>query len=235
MNQQFGHSEYQSNNADRLFYVQEVMVFTYLYMFAVLVLSGVVAYATYASGLILDIFSNRAFFYGLIFAELALVFAANRVTQKNNVALSAITLFAYSIVNGLTLSVIFVVYEMQSIIGIFFVAAAMFGALGAFGYATKKDLTSIGQIGYMGLFGTIILMLANVFFFRSEGISLMVSVLFLALFIGITAYDTQKIKEMASYSDTNSKHTLAMRGSLILYLDFINMFLQLLRLFAKRR
>lgn len=235
MNQQFDPIDMRDTKVERLFFVQEVMIHTYLYMFAVLALSGIVAFATYASGLWFDIVTNSILFYGLLIGEVVIVMIANRVMQKNNVVVSAAMLLVYSVVNGMTLSVIFVLYDLQSIVGIFFVAAAMFGALGIFGLVTKKDLTSIGQIGYMGLFGAIILMIANAFIFKSDGLGLMVSVLVLAVFIGITAYDSQKIKEMARYNDHSSKHTFAMLGALTLYLDFINIFLQLLRLFGKRR
>lgn len=243
MNQNYsqdGFHEYEpydgrNTNVDRIFLVQNVLTRTYLYMFAVLVLSGIVAFTTYSSGLWLDILLNNTYFYGLLFGELVVVLFSNYVMRKNLVAVSALMLLIYSVVNGMTLSVIFVAYEAESIVGIFFVAAVMFGALGIFGIITKKDLSTIGKIGYMGVVGAIVFSLANLLIFKSESLNMGIGVAVLALFIGITAYDTQKIKEMAAYSSSENKNTLAMMGALTLYLDFINIFLRLLQLFGKKK
>lgn len=233
-------SMYQNNSqpnesgAERELHVQNVLVRSYLIMFGVLVLSGLVAFYTYTSGLVVTFYADSVLFYGLLIAELVIVMVANGAMARNAVKLSGVLLLAYSIVNGMTLSVVLDAYTSASIIGIFFVAAIMFGALAAYGVFTKKELTTIGKIGYMGLIGAIVLMIVNNFILRSGSMSLFLGVIVLALFIGITAYDSQKIKHMAYNCSSDQVNSIAMMGALNLYLDFINIFLNLLRLFGKR-
>lgn len=214
--------------------VRNVMTKTYLFMFAVLIISGIAAYATAASGLFFTIFSNRYIFYGMLIGEVVLVLVADIVMSKNQAVPSAICLLAYSIVNGMTLASIFYLYSLGSIVSIFLMAAGIFGIMAAYGAITKKDLTSLGSIGMMGLLGIILIGVVNMFFLKSEGISIGIAAVGLAIFIGLTAYDAQKIKQMARSNVNTSENVLAMFGALILYLDFINIFLKLLRLFGKR-
>lgn len=214
--------------------VRNVMTKTYLFMFAVLIISGIAAYATAASGLFFTIFGNQYIFYGMLIGEVVLVLVANVVMSKNQVVPSAICLLAYSIVNGMTLASIFYSYSLGSIVSIFLMAAGIFGIMAAYGVITKKDLTSLGSIGMMGLLGIILIGVVNMFFLKSEGISIGIAAVGLAIFIGLTAYDAQKIKQMARSNVNTSENVLAMFGALILYLDFINIFLKLLRLFGKR-
>jgi len=230
-----GYEPYHGNgyeyNAEQV--VQQVMSRTFLYMFGVLLLSGLSAYLTFSTDLLYTIAANRTLFYGLLIGELVIVFAANKVLSNNQTVPAALLLIAYSVVNGMTLSFVFAVYELGSVVNIFVIAALVFGAMAIFGFVSKKDLSSIGSIGMMGLFGIIILGVANIFM-KSSSLSLGIAIVGLAVFIGLTAYDTQKIKESASYDSGLSVNTLAMFGALTLYLDFINMFLKLLRLFARR-
>lgn len=213
---------------------QNIMSKTFLYMFVVLLISAFSAYYVAASNLVFALAGSRGTFFGFLIVELAVVFAAQWTMKKNLVLPSAVLLLCYALVNGATLSYIFLLYEMGSIISIFVMAAILFGALAAWGFVTKKDLTGIGQFGMMALIGVILLGIVNIFL-RSSGVSLAIAAVGLAIFIGLTAYDTQKIKKMASENSSFSPNVIAMFGALMLYLDFINIFLYLLRLFGKRR
>ncbi|SPJ14671.1 conserved membrane hypothetical protein [Syntrophobacter sp. SbD2] len=144
--------------------------------------------------------------------------------------------FAYSFLNGLTLSTIFLIYTKASIANTFFVTAGTFAAMSLYGYTTKRDLTSIGSFLMMGLIGIIIASFVN-FFFRSPAIYWLITYAGIAVFVGLTAYDAQKIKEMAyaGFSGSEDERKGAVIGALRLYLDFINLFLLLLRIFGSRR
>lgn len=214
--------------------VHIVLTKTFLFMLGVLLLSAAAASWTIMSGFYFTVFSNRIVFYGLLIGEIAIVIFANGTIAKNKTVISAVLLVLYSIVNGITLSSIFLIYDFSSIANIFLLAAAVFGCMAVFGLVTKKDLTSLGTIGIMGIFAVIILSVVNIFFLKSNSFSLMLSAIGLALFIGLTAYDLQKIKQLAASRSNLSTTTLAMYGALILYLDFVNIFLKLLRLFGRR-
>lgn len=215
--------------------VQKVMSRTFLFMFGVLLLSGVSSVLTLYTGFYFTILTTPFLFYGLLIAELILVFAGGNVMSKNLVVPSAILLFLYSIVNGITLSYIFVLFDLGSVVSIFFMSATIFGIMAIFGIITKRDLSSLGSIGMMGLIGIIVVGLINIVFLQSETLSLFTAVIGVAVFIGLTAYDCQKIKQLASSNAEINVNTLAMYGALMLYLDFVNIFLKLLRLFGKRR
>ncbi len=224
-----------SHSETRESYVQNVVLKTYIYMLAVLFVSGLFAYVTYATGRAYEMLSSGAF-YGFIIVELIVVIAANVCMKKDMVVPSAFLLVAYSVINGMTLSIIFIAYEMTSIIGIFFVTAALFGAMAFYGHTTKKDLTAMGSIMIMALLGLILVTVANVIFLKSSGVDLLLSYIGVGIFIGLTAYDAQKIKKMAyENSETVSPYSIAMYGALQLYLDFINLFLRLLRILGRRR
>lgn len=207
---------------------------TFIYMFGVLIISMLSAIWTIDSGFFMTVYSSKAVFYGFIIGELAIVVVAEIVMEKKNTILSAILLLAYSVVNGITLSSILLLYDITSVITFFGMAALIFGIMAVFGIVTKKDLTTIGQIGMMGLVAVVILLLANTFFLKNSVLDLVVTIVGLALFIGLTAYDTQKIKEMARNNTQESINVLAMFGALTLYLDFIGIFLKLLRLFGDK-
>ena len=144
---------------------------------------------------------------------------------------------AYSVLNGLTFSVIFLVYTMSSISSVFFITAGTFAAMSFIGYTTRKDLTGLGKILIMALIGIIIATVVNIFI-KSSGLMMIVSYIGVLIFVGLTAYDTQKIKKMFLQAGTevnDSTQKLALLGSLTLYLDFINLFLYLLRILGDRR
>ena len=179
------------------------------------------------------IFGNRAIFWGLLIAEFALVmFLGIRIT-KMSAAAAASAFLVYSLLNGLTLSAIFFVYSGASIVQAFAVAGGMFGAMSIYGLVTKRDLTSWGSFFFMGLIGIILCSVVNIFL-KSGGLSFVISIVGVFVFVGLTAYDTQKLKAFAAVGG-DLRENLAINGALALYLDFINLFLMLLRLFGGRR
>jgi len=164
--------------------------------------------------------------------ELALVFILSGAINRLSGTVATLLFLGYSALNGLTLSVIFIVYTADSIASTFAVTAAMFGAMSIYGYLTKKDLTSWGSFLFMGLIGIVIASLVNIFL-QSSAVSWVVSGIGVLVFTGLTAYDTWKIKAMAAAGEEGRKP--AILGALTLYLDFINLFLMLLRFMGGRR
>lgn len=148
---------------------------------------------------------------------------------------SAVLFVAYSVINGMTLSIYFLVYTGASIVSIFFLSAIVFGVMAAIGIKTKKDLSGIGNMCLMGLIGIILVSLANILFLHMEGIEVAVCFIGVLLFVGITAYDTQKIKNLSYTANSDNATVLALYGALELYLDFINIFIKLLRILGRRR
>jgi FtsH-binding integral membrane protein len=208
----------------------------YGWMALALAITGFVALRTANSGFIETIAQNQILFFGIIIAELGLVVWLSRSIDSMN-ASKAIGLFLlYSALNGLTMSIIFLIYTSASIASTFFITAGTFGVMSAYGYFTKKDLTSIGNITFMGLIGIIIASVVNIFW-HNEMLYWAVTYIGVLVFVGLTAYDTQKIKKMSLKLDIESEEGSkgAIMGALALYLDFINMFLFLLRIFGDRR
>ena len=211
----------------------------YNWMFIGLTLTGFMAYFVSTNEAILHlIYSNRLVFFGLIIAELALVFSIagmmNRMSANTATALFVI----YSVLNGATLSFIFLAYARASIVSTFFICSATFLACSIYGWTAKKDLTSLGGFLVMGLIGIIIASLVNMFI-QSSAMSMVVSYIGVIVFVGLTAYDTQKLKNMALTQPTNLDGAVVRRGAILgalsLYLDFINLFLMLLRIFGGNR
>lgn len=208
----------------------------YAYMAGGLGLTALTAFLVAHSQAALElIVLNRAVFYGLLFAELGMVFFFSSMVRRMSASSAATLFFCYAILNGLTLSVIFLVYTQASITSTFVVAAGTFGAMSLFGAVTKRDLTGVGNFMIMGLFGLIIASIFNVFM-RSETIYWLTTFMGVLVFTGLTAYDTQKIKELSDGNfDSQETHKSAIHGALVLYLDFVNLFLYLLRLLGRRR
>ena len=180
------------------------------------------------------IFGNPLVFFGLIIAELALVFSISARVHRMRAGTATNLFMLYAILNGATLSAIFIRYTMSSIASTFFVCAATFLAMSIYGWTTKKDLTSWGNFLFMGLIGIIIASVVNIFL-ASSAMQFAISVIGVLVFAGLTAYDTQQIKEM--YYEGDGVATMgkkAIMGALTLYLDFINLFLMLLHLFGNR-
>ena len=179
------------------------------------------------------VLGSRAVMFGLIIAEFAIVMFLSFGLTRMKAGTAAAAFLVYSFLNGLTLSVIFWVYSGSSIFQAFITAAGMFGAMSVFGMVTKKDLTSWGSFFFMGLIGIILCSIVNIFL-HSSGLAFTISVLGVFIFVGLTAYDTQKLKAYATVEGP-MRENVAVIGALALYLDFINLFLMLLRLFGDRR
>ena len=209
----------------------------YVWMTLALVVTALSAYyvATTPAALY-AIFSSKFMFFGLLIAEIVVVMAMTALINRMSFMVAALMMAAYSVLNGVTMSFIFVVYEMASIATTFFVTAGTFAAMAIVGYTTKKDLTKMGGILLMALIGLIIASVVN-WFLQSETMSYVVSGVGVLVFTGLTAYDSQKIKEMLMQCDTVNDGTqkLALLGSLTLYLDFVNLFLYLLRFMGNRK
>ena len=209
----------------------------YIWMAGGLVLTGVIAFQVARSEtLVRTLIINQWVFIGLIIAELILVMALSFLANRVSGAVAAAMFIAYSALNGVTLSVIFLVYTNASIAQVFFISAATFAGMSVYGYTTKRDLTTIGTYLGMALFGIIIAMLVN-FWLKSGPLDFVVSILGVIIFVGLTAYDTQKLKNLALSRPevASGPENPAILGALVLYLDFINLFLMMLRLFGKRR
>ena len=167
--------------------------------------------------------------------ELALVFGIGAAINKLSASMCTLLFVIYSVVNGLTLGVIFLAYTESSIMSTFLVTAITFGVMSVYGFTTKSDLTSWGKILFFALIGLIVATLVN-FFLKSSMFQFIISGIGVLVFVGLTAYDTQKLKALAfSANDEESLTKLAVYGALDLYLDFINLFLYLLRFFGNRR
>jgi FtsH-binding integral membrane protein len=204
-----------------------------------LALTGIVAYYMSTSeSLIRLVFGNPVILIVLIIAELGLVFSIAGMVNRMSAGTATALFVLYSGLNGVTLSSIFLVYVQASIGSTFFVCAATFIGCSLYGWMTKRDLTSLGSFMMMGLIGIVIASLVNLFI-RSSGLSMIISYIGVFVFVGLTAYDTQKIKNMALTQPANLDGAVVRKGAILgalsLYLDFINLFLMLLSIFGQRR
>jgi uncharacterized protein len=184
----------------------------------------------------LSIAAAPGLFFGLIIAELVCVLAMSWASNKISASIATILFLVYAVLNGLTFSVIFLAYELGSIASAFFVTAGTFGAMSAWGYFTKRDLSGVGHFARMGLFGLLIATVVNMFWANST-LYWLTTYMGVIVFTLLTAYDTQKIKMLGAVADENSEEgrKAAIFGALTLYLDFINLFLFLLRLLGNRK
>jgi FtsH-binding integral membrane protein len=211
----------------------------YGWMSAALVITGVVAMWAASTPAVKNAFDPASGsmlpFYLLIGVEFgAVIFLSARI-NKMTAETAGIVFLVYSILNGLTLSMVFLIYTSSSIASTFLVTAATFGVMSAYGYMTKKDLTSIGNLAFMALIGLIIGSVVNIFL-QSEIMYWVITYAGVLIFVALTAYDTQKIKRMAAYDDTQEvSKKKSIMGALTLYLDFVNLFLYLLRFMGDRK
>ncbi len=209
----------------------------YLWMTLALAITGICAYGVATSPSLLQlIYTSRGALWVLLIAELGLVFYTTARINRLSLA-TATTLFAvYSALNGITLSAIFLAYTLSSIASVFFITAGTFAITAFYGYTTKRDLTKMGSILLMGLIGLILATVVNMFLHNSM-LMLVLSYVGVVIFVGLTAWDSQKIKEMLAMQPDMSEgaQKVALMGALALYLDFINLFLYLLRIFGKER
>jgi len=208
----------------------------YMWMTFALTLTALVAVVAVSTPAITRVVFQPSVMIGLIIGELALVFVLSLAIGRLSSATATALFVLYSAINGLTLSIIFLIYTSESIGSTFFVTAATFGAMSLYGYTTQRDLTSWGNLLFMALIGLILASVVNMFM-ASSSLYWLITYGGVIIFVGLTAYDTQKIKmigmQVAVESEAGRK--LAIIGALALYLDFINLFLYLLRLLGKRR
>lgn len=211
----------------------------YTWMACGLAMTGLAAWLIAGMpNVIYTIASNSILFWGLMIAEVGIVVYFSARIMKMEYMTAGILFAIYSILNGVTMSFIFLAYTMESIAQTFFITAGTFAGMAFVGSTIKKDLSAMGRILIMLLIGIIIATVVNMFV-ASSGFAMLLNYLGVAVFVGLTAYDTQKIKEMmyecSVYGETEQNSKLALLGSLTLYLDFINLFLYLLRIFGNRR
>lgn len=209
----------------------------YVWMTMALAITGITAYGVATSPNLLQmIFSSQLTFFGIIIAELAFVFLLIGRLNKMSLTTATLCFIAYSVLNGVTMASIFLLYTMSSIASTFFITAGTFGVMSLIGYTTRADLTSMGKLLIMALIGIIIATIVNIFI-GSSTMDLIISYAGVLIFVGLTAYDTQKIKFMlAQCTDMGEgAQKLSLIGALTLYLDFINLFIYLLRILGARR
>jgi len=228
--------------------LRSYMLRVYNYMTTGLLLTGLMAYffgkasvVSNEAGQLIGLTSlgstlfNTPLKWVIMLAPLGFVFYLSARMHKMSLSKAQVTFWIYSAVMGLSLSWIFIVFTQVSIVRVFFISSATFAAMSLYGYTTKKDLTSLGGFLFMGLIGIIIASLVNIFI-GSSALQFAISVIGVLVFVGLTAYDTQKIKNMYYEGDSHSvSGKKALMGALRLYLDFINLFILLLYLFGQRR
>jgi len=208
----------------------------YVWMSLALIITGFTAYYVATNeNLLALIYSKPAVMWILIGVELAIVFGVTAAINKLSLLVATLLFVLYSVINGALLSSIFLIYTMSSIATVFFITAGTFGVMSLYGYTTKTDLTSWGKLLMMALIGLIIATVVNLFM-KSSGLEMIISYVGVLIFVGLTAYDTQKIKMMCMQAPDagESMQKLALLGALSLYLDFINLFIYLLRIFGRR-
>lgn len=216
---------------DRALLIRKV----YAWMCAALLITAISAYVTAGSeALISLIFGSRVGFWVLVLAQLGIVWylTSRIVTMSFNTV--SLMFVLYSLLTGVTLSSILLVYTQESIAATLLITAGTFGAMSIYGFTTKNDLSSYGSLFFMGIIGLIIASLVN-YFLQSSVLHWIISCMGVLIFVGLTAYDTQKIKALLGQPDTEMNQKLAILGALTLYLDFINLFIYLLQLFGRKK
>lgn len=218
--------------------IQAYMAQVYGWMTCGLLLTAFVAwYAANSFAIMNFIFSSRMTFIGLIILQLGLVFVISGMINRLSGTLATGLFMLYSALTGLTLSSIFIAYTQSSIASTFLITAGMFGAMSFYGYTTKRDLGGLGSMLFMALIGILLASLVN-FWLKSPALMWAITYIGVLVFVGLTAYDTQKLKAMGEQLNADDKDNFrkySIQGALTLYLDFINLFLMLLRIFGNRR
>ena len=218
--------------------LQTYMAQVYGWMTCGLLLTAFVSwFAANDDRIMFFIFSNRFVFFGLIIAQLGLVFVLSGMVHRLSGGVATSLFMLYSALTGLTMASIFTIYTGTSIASTFFITAGMFGAMSFYGYTTKRDLSRFGSLLFMALIGIVLASLVN-FWLKSPALMWAITYIGVVVFVGLTAYDTQKLKSIGETINVNDKENLrrySIMGALTLYLDFINLFLMLLRIFGNRR
>lgn len=215
--------------------VSQVMKRVYVKMFLALLVTSFVAWIIGTSHQFLYFMVTHSWVYwGLMLAELGMVIAISAAINKMSSSVATLLFYLFAIVNGAVFSIILSVYTADSIFKTFLITAGVFGAMSVYGYFTERDLTKMGTFLYMALWGLIIAIVVNIFWANST-LEWIISIAGVLIFVGLTAWDTQKIKQMAAMNMGIANGSLATWGALSLYLDFINLFIYLLRFFGSSR
>ncbi|MBT0718718.1 Bax inhibitor-1/YccA family protein [Rosenbergiella epipactidis] len=218
--------------------VQAYMTQVYGWMTTGLLLTAFVSWFAARTPAVMEaIFSSRITFFGLIIAQLAVVFVLSGMVHKMSAALATGLFMLYSVLTGLTMASIFLAFTYSSIASTFVVTAAMFGAMTVYGAVTKRDLSKLGSLLFMALIGILIASLVN-YWLKSTALMWAITYIGVVVFVGLTAYDTQKLRQLGENIDASDKANFrrySIVGALTLYLDFINLFMMLLRIFGDRR
>lgn len=204
----------------------------YAWMTAGLLVTGAIAMFVASSEALTSLILGTPLYFVLVLVELGMVWYLSSRINKMAVSTATAMFLLYSALNGLTLSAIFLVYTSASIATTFFITAGTFGAMSLYGYVTKRDLTSIGNLCFMALIGFLLASLVNIFL-QSTGLYWILTFLGILIFVGLTAWDTQMIRRMSQSATSETEgQRIAIFGALHLYLNFINLFLLLLRIFG---
>lgn len=215
-------------------YVSRIMKRVYLKMFLAMIVTAVTSFVCMnVPTVFVTLMSNSGLYFGLLIAEVVLVFVLAGALNKLSSPVASLIFYVYSILNGVVLSAILAAYTASSVFSTFVITAAVFGTMTVYGYVTKSDLSRVGTFLFMALIGLIICTIVNIFM-KSSTMEWIISFAGVVIFIGLTAWDTQKIKQMAAMTDGSQAGKLATIGALSLYLDFVNLFLYLLRFFGNR-
>ncbi len=215
-------------------YVSRIMKRVYLKMFLAMIVTALTSYVCMnVPAVFLTLMSNSGLYFGLLIAEVVLVFVLAGALNKLSSPVASLIFYVYSILNGVVLSAILAAYTASSVFSTFVITAAVFGTMTVYGYVTKSDLSRVGTFLFMALIGLLICTIVNIFM-KSSTMEWIISFAGVVIFIGLTAWDTQKIKQMAAMTDGSQADKLATIGALSLYLDFVNLFLYLLRFFGNR-
>jgi FtsH-binding integral membrane protein len=221
--------------SDRIFRsaheINSAMVRVYNYMFLAVIISMVTAFAVSTSAGLMAFLFTGALKWVVIFAPLIAVFAIAFLQDRMSLGQLRLTLFGFAGLMGVSMATVFVVFTMGSIVSAFMGAAVLFGTMSFYGYFTRRNLDSLGRFMFVGLIAIIIASVVNIFI-GSSVMQMVVSAIAIIVFLGLTAYDTQKIREQVSYSNDGRAEVL---GALSLYMDFINLFIHLLQLFGGRK
>ena len=223
-------SHYQQANAAL---AQKVIRNSFLFMIVALLITAYGAFS--ATNTFIYWMATGNNFNIILVSEIVIVLISNWAIHKNNAILAGILYVAYSYLTGAVLSIILLAYTGTSVLSIFFITAAIFAVMALYGSVTKADLSSVGSICLMGLVGIIVTSLVNMFLLHSTTVETVICGIGVLVFVLLTAYDTQKIKKNAQYATNSNVLTLSLCGAFQLYLDFVNIFLKLLRLFGKRK
>ncbi|MGL5786557.1 MAG: Bax inhibitor-1/YccA family protein [Bacteroidales bacterium] len=227
-------NDYGYLSSDRVKTQSNLIQKVYGWMAAALVVTGVTSFVVAGNQTIQNLlFSNPWFTWGLFFVQLGLVIFLSARVMKMSAATASAMFIVYSFVTGVVLSLLFTLYTKESLASTFFISAALFGVMTLYGWTTKKDLTSAGSLFFMGLIGVIIASVVNIFL-KSTVLYWITTYIGVFIFVGLIAYDTQKLKQLAGMETSETSSKLAIIGALSLYLDFINLFLLLLRIFGRR-